>query len=516
MDNTGKKNKWGTGVIQYSEDETVEVETGTDRIQLIQTKELSIANIYTPTDKGMTGVEEYEITMKMLDDILKENNGDREILVAGDLNWQPNHHSRRKEAVDALCKKFNLTWHTPKEPTFFGHRGERSTLDHALTSRGLSGVRYKVLTGDSVPGNLSTHAIVLWSFKLMTDVVPKKEEKESKKEKEINPLFKKFTRVNWEGGLDMDLYHLKVEAYLRIGLRASAGLNAAWRMSIAQDLMAEASEVARIKIMDNTDEEDTEIIKAVEKEISDLWREIKRRRCGYFSIGDRRHWPVRRLLAELPSQRKKVLEIRDLESELAGKKRQLSAEMSKIYNTEIVDENENLMIALAQAQSKDFHAGVKNTKVIKQDTPSAMIHNGRWFNGDEILSLYVLAAQEQSDEARNLPHVKFDKRHVFCKEIVEMKRVMAKYDKTEFRELNKVAFDKLSFSVKSNKSPDIFGVQTEHIRALPDAPKNLVRELFNEILHACLEQLPMKKKFLRQVFNIFLLYCIPIYSDNWF
>ena len=34
--------------------------------------------------------------------------------------------------------------------------------------------------------------------------------------------------------------------------------------------------------------------------------------------------------------------------------------------------------------------------------------------------------------------------------------------------------------------------------------------------HACLEQLPMKKKFLRQVFNIFLLYCIPIYYDNWF
>ena len=37
-----------------------------------------------------------------------------------------------------------------------------------------------------------------------------------------------------------------------------------------------------------------------------------------------------------------------------------------------------------------------------------------------------------------------------------------------------------------------------------------------ETLHACLEHLPIKKKFLRQVFNIFLLYCIPIYSDNWF
>ena len=32
--------------------------------------------------------------------------------------------------------------------------------------------------------------------------------------------------------------------------------------------------------------------------------------------------------------------------------------------------------------------------------------------------------------------------------------------------------------------------------------------------HACLEQLPMKKKFLRQVFNIFLLYCIPTYTTH--
>ena len=34
--------------------------------------------------------------------------------------------------------------------------------------------------------------------------------------------------------------------------------------------------------------------------------------------------------------------------------------------------------------------------------------------------------------------------------------------------------------------------------------------------HACLEQLPMKKKFLSQVFYIFMLYCIPLYSNNWF
>ena len=41
-----------------------------------------------------------------------------------------------------------------------------------------------------------------------------------------------------------------------------------------------------------------------------------------------------------------------------------------------------------------------------------------------------------------------------------------------------------------------------------------VKETF--AIHACLEHLPTKKKFLRQVFNILLLYCIPIYSDNWF
>ena len=36
------------------------------------------------------------------------------------------------------------------------------------------------------------------------------------------------------------------------------------------------------------------------------------------------------------------------------------------------------------------------------------------------------------------------------------------------------------------------------------------------VSHACLEQLPMKKKFLSQVFYIFMLYCIPLYSNNWF
>ena len=481
IDNTLKTNKWGTGAIQYTKEEVTEVETGSSRFQILQTKELTLVNAYFPTDKGIPGVEEYEECVNSLIELLENVNGDREIAVVGDLNWQPRHHQRRGEAIEQLCSKFGLNWHIPKEPTFFSYRGDRTTLDHALTSKGLANVRYKVLTGESVPGNVSTHAMVLWSFKMKIEILPEKEEIEEK-EGEDNSMFKKFPRVDWSGGIDLDLYRKKEESYTRISLRATAGLNPAWRMSVLQDMLSEASEAARIRVSKDSDEEDSETVNNLEKDISGLWREIKRRRCGYFRRGDTRHWSVRRLRAEYPEQSSKVREIELLEQKLAAKKKELSSEFTRIFNSELEDENEELVLALAQAQSRSFHAGIKNTKVIQQDIPDAMYHNGRWFYGSEILSLFCIAAEEQSGESRNIPGVKFDRRHVFRKEITKMMEIMAVYDDTKFIELSESDFESLIRSIKSDKSPDIFGTQVEHFRNLGQKSKNLVRDLFNKIL----------------------------------
>ena len=278
IDNTTKKGKWGTGIIQYGDNELVEIETGTDRFQAIHNNNMVIVNIYFPTDKGLEGIEDYEVCLKELEVFLEKELGDRELSIIGDANYQPNHHPRRREALESLCSKFKLTRHVPRETTYFAPNGDRSTLDMAMTSKGFTNIKYKVLTGEYVPGNLSTHAIVRWSMDIEEEELPEKK-KMATREKEGGPtLFKRYPRVNWEEGLDRDLYYKKERSYLRVGLRVSNGLPAPWRMALVQDLMAEASEHARVRTKDREGNEDMNtVMVCLEKKISHKWREIKRR-----------------------------------------------------------------------------------------------------------------------------------------------------------------------------------------------------------------------------------------------
>ena len=119
IDNTAKKGKWGTGIIQYTDTEMKSIETGNDRFQMTYNDNMLITNVYFPTDRGMEGVEDYEVCLKELELLLERELGDRELAVIGDVNYQPNHHQRRREALESLCKKFNLTRHVPKETTYF-------------------------------------------------------------------------------------------------------------------------------------------------------------------------------------------------------------------------------------------------------------------------------------------------------------------------------------------------------------------------------------------------------------
>ena len=286
ISNTTKKGKWGTGAVQFCEEEVTETEASTDRFQILHTANTVMVNVYFPVDKGREGVEDYEVCLEALEQVLKEELGDKNLIIAGDVNYQPNHVARRRLALEKLCKAFNLKRHVPKETTYFGNNGDRSTLDQCLVSGGVTQVKAKVLTGEHLPGNLSTHAAVLWTMSVKEEVIPEKKEKKEQSSESENRLFKRFPRVNWDAGIDLDLYEIKGEAFLRVGLKAMQGLPAPWQMAVAQDLLSEAADIARIRAGKTEEEEDDKNIAAIEKKIAVKWREVKRRRSGYFSKGD--------------------------------------------------------------------------------------------------------------------------------------------------------------------------------------------------------------------------------------
>ena len=396
----------------------------------------------------------------------------------GDVNYQPKHSDRRKAGLEALCGKFGLTRRVPKETTYFGHNGDRSTIDQALTSSGLGNVRYRVVGWDELPGNMSTHSPVLWS---MTFKEGRKETKKVETEDTDNKLFRRLPRVDWTNGIDLDLYKKKVDAYLRVAVKICRTLPPAWRMSVMQDLMADAADTARVRYLKEAEEiEDDIVIKDQEKRISDLWRDIKRKRVGYFP--SKRYMSVRQLLDGFPDKKKKVLEIAKLEVEHKKMKAELRRTMVAMMDEEQEEENEELIIALAEGRSRDFYSGVKNIKKVKNDTPNEMFYDDRWYYGQDVLTAFVKAAEDQSGESRNIPGLKCERRYVWRKEIVTMRTIIAKSDKTKFKQLDNKGFLKLIKRIKLNKSPDIYCNQIENVRYLGDSSYEQFRCVFNEIL----------------------------------
>ena len=483
IDNSTKRSKWGTGIVQYCEDEVTETDTGTDRFQILHTGDTVLVNVYFPVDKGKEGAEDYEVCLEALEQILKEEVDGKNLIIAGDVNYQPNHIERRRLALEKLCKAFNLKRNVPRETTYFGNNGDRSILDQCLVSEGVTNVSCKVLTGEHLPGNLSTHAAVLWTMNVKEEILPEKVPKCKNTEEEENKLFKRFARVNWEAGIDLDLYKIKGEAYLRVGLQAAQGLPAPWKMAILQDLMSEAADIARIRAEKTEEEEDNQAVIDIEKKIANKWREVKRRRSGYFSAGDARFKSIKRLREMYPQHGKKISEVAELEKEIAGLRRDLGRTVNTNLDIEMEDENEDLILALAEGRSRDFHSLVKNVKNVKNETPQAILHGGKWYYNDDVLNVFVSAAEEQSGETRNVPERKIDRRYVMRKECVRLREIMCTYDdKTRFMPLCNVEFDNLLNAIKAGKSQDIFGSQVEHFRFLDSDSKDRIRGVFNEVL----------------------------------
>ena len=133
-------------------------------------------------------------------------------------------------------------------------------------------------------------------------------------------------------------------------------------MAVAQDLLSEAADIARIRAGKTEEEEDDKNIAAIEKKIAVKWREVKRRRSGYFSKGDERLYSVKKLQDLYPQHGKKIKEISTLEGEIVSLKRELASTVNSIMDIEMEDENEDLILSLAEGRSRDFHTGVKNVK----------------------------------------------------------------------------------------------------------------------------------------------------------
>ena len=481
IENTTKRNKWGTGMLQCKDEDVTEIDTGNNRFQLVNMDGVMLVNVYLPSNTGGTeGNEEYEICLKELEEKLEQECGDQEIIIAGDVNYQPHHCQRRLDALTSLMTRFNLTRHVPSVPTYFGHNGDRSTLDQCLTSQGISKVKYKVITNEHLPGNASTHAMVNWTMEVQTTDRPKHIEKGE--EDNGSSLFRKFPRVNWELGLDRELYTIKEEAYLRVGVQICSGLPPAWKISVIQDLLSEASDIARIRRTTSAGEEAAIEISAIEKRISETSRELRIRRAGYFNKGNERYWSSRQLLDKYPEKRKKIVEVQKLEKLLSAERKKLSREITKDVDRDEEDENEELILALIEGRSRDFYSGVKNTKVLKNEVPQSIFHNNKWYHNKDVLDVFVLAAEEQSGEARNIPGSKIDKNYVYRKDTVAMQTLLSKTDNTRFKEISADGFNKLIYSVKGNKSQDVFGTQIEHLRYLSSDSKDVVRSIFNDML----------------------------------
>ena len=367
----------GTGILQRKDEPATEADTGSHRFQILHIEGAVLVNVYLPSNSGTAeGNEEYEIVLKELEERLEQEAEDKKIILAGDVNYQPHHHIRRLEALTALASKFGLTHHVPSGPTYFGYNGDRSTLDQCLTSSGVRDVKYKIVTNEYLPSNTSTLALVNWTMKFEVATTPKPSEEESQNETAL--LFKKYLRVDWEGGIDRELYNIKEESYLRVGLQICSGLPPAWKISVMQDLLSEASDTARIRRI-KTPEEDKTI------EISSLETTIRKiRRSGYFPKWGERHWSSRQLLEAFPDKRKKIAEIFKLEKELSKKKRELGLEMTEELDQEEEDKNEELILALIEGRSRDFYSGVKNTKIVKNEVPKSIFHNNKWYYNDDV------------------------------------------------------------------------------------------------------------------------------------
>ena len=464
----------GTGIILDKDKAgaTPEVyENISHRFQHIRLAEANYINCYMPTrDTRAEGREKLEQALSDLSNVLAPLRGEP-IAIIGDMNLSEKHDSGRKKLFHDFFKKHELTLYTPAAATNFPRgRGEPAALDHMAATSHFSKVSVEVLDRTRVPLNASTHVPLIWRFSIKEYDTVKADEKE-------RVTSKKLPRPDWRFGIDLELWERIEKIYVDIAMELTKELEASWRVKTVEYVMARASGKARMVPMDQ--EEDRKMSrKWFASQIKDCSMKIRNKRfkiAGEFA----KHVLTEDLVEMFPE---KGEEISEMEEELNDLRHQMNLELHRAVQMEAERDSEALMVTMRSGDTSKFHKTAKVSKVILNETPKLIRHNGITYTGNDVLRAFATAAAEQSGENVNIPGHRVTEDYVNKKETVMMKQYIAKNDDSYFVELSREKYRKLLALLPSNKSPDIYGFSSEHLKYASDETNEHFRFLVNQII----------------------------------
>ena len=273
---------------------------------------------------------------------------------------------------------------------------------------------------------------------------------------------KRLPRPDWRHKIDLELYRKLERTYVEVALEVTKDLPAPWRIKTVEFMLSQASHKSRMIILDQEERRGLSR-KWFAKRISNKTRELYNRK--FHLAGEFAKVVTGRELKEMFPE--KGSEILEMEETLAGLKCDLNRELNRILAVEADKDHEQLMITMNGGDTKRFYSSVKVNKVILNNTPKFIRHEGRIYTGKDVLKCCALAVAQQSGELVNIPGKLPTAEYVMKKESVLMKKLVARYDETYFNELNESDYKDVLSKLPTGKSPDIYGVMREHITNAP-------------------------------------------------
>ena len=194
-----------------------------------------------------------------------------------------------------------------------------------------------------------------------------------------------------------------------------------WRVKTMVYMLSQASNKARMVIPDQ--EERRELSRQwFAKRISEKTKELYHKKHNL--AGEFTNFVSGSDLDEMyPDKGKKIM---DLEREIALLKSDLNRELNRILAVEADKDHEQLMVTMNGGDTKKFYSTVKVNKVILNNTPKLIRHEGKIYTGKDVLKCFALAASQQSGELVNIPGKVPTKEYVLKKETVLMKKINRK------------------------------------------------------------------------------------------
>ena len=425
----------GTGII-LDKDEAGQMpelyNNSSHRFQHVRLAGVNYFNVYMPTrDTKVEGREKLEQALSDLNDVLAPLKGEP-VAVIGDFNLSDKHDPGRKKLFREFLKKHDLKLYTPAAATNYPRgRGEPATLDHMAASTHFSRVSVEVLDRTKVPMNASTHMPVVWSFS-----VKEFETEEIATEEKVSS--RKLPRPDWRFGIDMELWERIEKLYVEVAMELTKDLETTWRVKTIETVMARASAKARMVPMDQ--EEDRRMSRRwFAKKIKDLSMNIFSKRSHL--AGEFANYVLTEDLVEMFKE--KGLVIKEMENELLLRRQQMNMELHRAMQEEAEQDSDKLMVTMRSGDSSKFHKTAKVSKVIINETPKLIRHEGITYTGNDVLRAFAKAAGEQSGENVNLPGNCVTSDYVMKKETVMMKQQIAKSDDTYFVKISQERYKKL-------------------------------------------------------------------------